>query len=100
MQIQSRKKEIDEMADDFGILYDDAELLYNEGYCKREWFDAKTNPPKESGEVLVFTKGGVQAVLNYSVRHKAFNAFDDFMYAENAIEVTHWMPLLPDPKGE
>lgn len=94
------KKQIDEMAFAFGVLYEDAEMLYNEGYCKREWSDAKTNPPTESGEVLVFTKRGYQMILNYSVRHNAFNASDDFEYAERAIEVTHWMPLPPDPKGE
>lgn len=77
-----------------------AKLIYDAGYRKQEWFDAKTNPPTESGEVLVFTKSGFHMILNYSVRHKAFNAFDDFEDAERAIEVTHWMPLLPDPKGE
>ena len=65
---------------------------------RTRWRDAKTEPPKESGEYFVFCKVGYQAIINYSARHKAFNALDDEENPIYALEVTHWMPLPEEPK--
>ena len=67
---------------------------------RTRWRDAKTEPPKESGEYFVFCKVGYQAIINYSARHKAFNALDDEEAPIYALEVTHWMPMPEEPKGD
>ena len=65
---------------------------------KNQWIDAEYCLPQESGEYLVITRCGNYMVLNYSVRHKVFNAHDDSYSAENEIQVKYWMRLPKMPK--
>ena len=48
--------------------------------------------PEKSGEYLVFTANGNWTVLNYSARHKAFNAYDEGS-KNREIHCISWMPL-------
>ena len=66
---------------------------------KNQWINAKYCLPQESGDYLVITRCGHYGVLNYSVRHKVFNAHDDFDTADNAIQVKYWMRLPQIPKA-
>ena len=79
-----------------------------------EWFDAKTNPPKEEGQYLCVSSGfNVQHywILGYTNNLESVNEYDfqgnvrpgwyeyDSEYGHyEVISVTHWMPLpeLPD----
>ena len=64
------------------------------------WISVKDRLPDESEEYLVFSKRGYRSVLDYSTRHKEFNAKDTDKKPLHAIEVTHWMPLPEPPKEE
>lgn len=55
--------------------------------------DARTARPGYSGPALVCSAGYGWAVLNYSTRHDAFNAFDSCSGAEHAIPVDYWATL-------
>ena len=65
-----------------------------------KWISVKDRLPEKSGPVLVCI-GEFQnmTTLEYSVKHHAFNAYDELPDAENTIDnVTHWMPLPEPPK--
>ena len=62
-----------------------------------QWISVEERLPEKSGEVLTYRPNFV-TVMDYSIKHKAFNAFDDLESASYAIEVTHWMPLPKPPK--
>ena len=49
--------------------------------CHIELFNAYTTPPVESGEYLCYIDGE-WLITNYSVKHKAFNVFDDWPLPE------------------
>lgn len=66
---------------------------------RARWRDAKTEPPEESGEYIVFCKSGYQNVMDYSARHKAFNVHDTEEEPFYRVEVTHWMPPHEPPKS-
>lgn len=56
--------------------------------------------PPESGDYLICCDGGYIAVIHYSQRHNAWNAFDSQDVPTRFFgDVTHWMPLPPLPEG-
>lgn len=55
--------------------------------------------PPESGRYLVYAKSGYVTTLDYSQRHRAWNAFDFEAAPSCPLVVTHWMPLPPLPEG-
>ena len=64
-----------------------------------KWINFNTRKPNESGDYLVVLKETRQRyVLSYSVKHKAFNAFDELKTNNYEIPITHWMKLPPLPK--
>ncbi len=67
-----------------------------------EFHDARTTRPERSGPALVCESGYGWAVLNYSARHDAFNAYDSCVGAEHAIPVDYWaaLPEIPYEKEE
>lgn len=67
---------------------------------EREWISCKDKLPEKSGYYLIISDNGHADVLSYSVRHKAFNAFDLFEDARYALRCTHWMPIPKLPKGD
>lgn len=64
------------------------------------WVSVNDRLPDKSGDVLVcYGEYNCITVLNYSWRHRAFNAFDALPNAENKIDgVNYWMPLPELPK--
>ena len=62
------------------------------------WKKFPEEMPPESGRYLVCTKGGYVSTLNYSQRHRAWNAFDFEAAPSYQLVVTHWMPLPPLPE--
>ena len=68
---------------------------------KSEWVSVKDRLPESSGMVICFDMAHIFYVVNYSVKHKKFNAYDivdgDFYALET---VTRWMPLPEPPKEE
>lgn len=78
-----------------------ARRAYEAGYRKQEWISVDERLPEASGDCLVATNIGGIYQVNYSHRHKTFNATDEedgYKYA--MMTVTHWMPLPEPPKGE
>lgn len=78
-----------------------AERAVEAGYKKQEWISVAERLPEQSGEYLTYHEG-VFSTLEYSKRHKMFNASDDLdekFSKANCIEVSHWMPLPEAPKG-
>ena len=63
-----------------------------------EWISVKDRLPERSGEYLVFTANGAYMALEYSEKHRAFNASDWLEDANKAISCTHWMPLPDVPE--
>ena len=54
------------------------------------WINVKDRLPEKSGKYLICANQYVIAV-EFSTRHKKFNAFDIFDNADNAFSgVTHW----------
>ena len=41
-----------------------------------EWHDAKTDPPKKSGEYLSVTMHGTVCEVHFSAKHNRFNFYD------------------------
>ena len=77
-----------------------ANAIINNGYRKQEWISVAERLPEESGYYLTY-HNGVTSALEYSVRHKLFNAADDLPEAfskEHSLTVSHWMPLPEAPK--
>ena len=111
--MSKEKQTIEEMARDVcdSIVWDQdgyaevdclstAKVLRLKGYCKQEWISVDERLPEESGYYLTYNEG-VTSALEYSVRHKLFNATDDLPEAfskKNSITVSHWMPLPEPPK--
>lgn len=61
---------------------------------KIKWHNAAEELPKESCQVVAWIpSAGYCATLNYSARHKLFNAWDfepRISALKTAIEVSHW----------
>ena len=78
-----------------------AERAVEAGYVKQSgWISVDERLPEQSGEYLTYHEG-VFSTLEYSKRHKLFNAADDLPEAfskKNSITVSHWMPLPEPPK--
>lgn len=67
-----------------------------------EWISVKERLPEAGGKYLTISPTGIYSVLNYSVRYRAFNAYDEQPKSslKYSINVTHWMPLPEPPKEE
>lgn len=63
-----------------------------------KWVSVAERLPENSGKYLVFTHAGIIEVLHYSVKHRAFNAFDSLPDSAGSIRVRYWMPLPEPPK--
>ena len=62
---------------------------------------AVSEPPKETGEYIVKTKGGEKATsLWYSKFRNGWYEFSDDNYTTPYEDVTHWMPLPEPPKED
>lgn len=55
-----------------------------------EWHDAKTDPPKKSGNYICCTAWGFIQKVPYSARHKIFNAHDEDERPEHGFQVDLW----------
>lgn len=68
---------------------------------KTNWIPTSERLPEESGKVLVCLAYGCINVVNYSVKHRKFNNYDDCPeFPTRAFEnVVAWMPL-PEPYKE
>lgn len=55
-----------------------------------EWHDAKTDPPKESGNYICCTAWEYIQKVPYSARHKIFNARDEDERPEHGFQVALW----------
>lgn len=55
-----------------------------------EWHDAKTDPPKKSGDYIGCCASGLILKLPYSVRHKIFNAHDEEKEPVRGLQVALW----------
>lgn len=63
-----------------------------------KWISVEERLPKESGRYIVrFPSGNIDSVT-YSRMHNAFNASDMLPHKNNAMTVTHWMPLPSAPE--
>lgn len=61
-----------------------------------EWISVKDRLPEYSCEVITYdAKKHVAQTLGYSKKWGKFNASDCLDHCNNAIDVTHWMPI-PD----
>ena len=63
-----------------------------------KWVSVREKLPENSGKYLAFTHGGNIEAFHYSVKHRAFNAFDSLPDSANSIRVRYWMPLPEAPK--
>ena len=64
-----------------------------------DWISVKERLPENSGKYLICANQYVHAV-EFSTRHKKFNAFDILDNADNAFSgVTHWA-YINLPEGE
>ena len=59
------------------------------------WKKAWKELPEEAGWYLVMTNAGNITVLNFNMKHMAWNVTDSYTDAE--IKVLYWMPLPPLP---
>ncbi len=87
---------------------DIAEQLYYEGYRKQskpiscghengvEWISVEDRLPDKYGDVICFTRKGTIWQVTYNPTYKLFNVSYDNV--ENAMDVTHWMPLPQPPE--
>lgn len=55
-----------------------------------EWHDAKTDPPKESGNYITCSAWESIQKLPYSARHKIFNAHDEEEKPAHGLQVALW----------
>lgn len=58
-----------------------------------DWIPVEDALPPCSGEYLILTSSCVLSV-EYSAVHQAFNARDEAPDAPDALEPTHWMPIV------
>jgi hypothetical protein len=76
-----------------------AVILAKDGiYVNYRWRKFPDELPPESGRYLVYAKSGYVTTLDYSQRHRAWNAFDFEAAPSCPLVVTHWMPLPPLPE--
>ena len=61
-----------------------------------EWHDAKTDPPKESGEYLSVTANGTISEVHYSAMHNRFNFYDHNDPAEPNVYNTVFWAEVPE----
>lgn len=67
---------------------------------KANWIPCSERLPEKSGEVLVCTESQYIGVVNYSVKHKQFNNYDECPRSDTCFSDTvAWMPL-PEPYKE
>lgn len=83
-----------------------ADHLIENGVTVQRWISVDERLPEKSGTYACLTriKTGLVLVLalDYSAKHKKFNAFDSLseqLADSYSINVTHWQPL-PEPKKE
>ncbi len=65
-----------------------------------KWVSVKDRLPDKSGYYLILSNTRDARIWSYSVKHKAFNAFDLLEDARYALPVTYWMPLPEPPKED
>ena len=72
-----------------------ADYLLDNGVTVQEWISVEDRLPEDQEEVLVCTrsKNGIRNI------DKGYMAIDHFIH-RGCAEVTHWMPLPEQPKGE
>lgn len=63
-----------------------------------DWIPVEDALPPCSGEYLILIPSSCIISVGYSAVHQAFNAWDDAPDAPNALNPTHWMPIVL-PKG-
>ncbi len=61
-----------------------------------EWISVEDRLPDKYGDVICCTRKGTIWQLTYNPTYKLFNVSYDNV--ENAMDVTHWMPLPEPPK--
>lgn len=59
---------------------------------KQEWISVETELPQTKKMVAVLINGNIRSVGNYCIEDKKWRAKDLMLR-----EVTHWMPLPPNP---
>ena len=79
--------------------HDATETAYRNGYAdgKPKWISVNDRLPEKDGWYLGITKNRNIYVLPFSADYKLFNTMSG-SGTENAISVTHWMPL-PSTEG-
>lgn len=66
-----------------------------------DWNRFEERRPDVGGFYLTFDASTKYfAVLHYSVRYQAFNAFDSQKSSKYALQVTHWCTLEAPSKGD
>lgn len=80
---------------------------YDKGFAdgvrqgQQGWISVEERLPEDTCACLFVDKLGGVYFATYSGRHRAFNATDEDDGDEyKNVNVTHWMPLPPLPKGE
>lgn len=88
------QKQIEEMARDFCIPEQDAEIMYRVyGYRKQVWHKASDELPETSGSYIVCTNKWSVCTAHYYADAKKFSA----PCGKNAV---YWTCLPEPPKGE
>lgn len=67
-----------------------------------EWVSANKKLPEKSGAYLTISRYGEFMVLPYSVKHKAFNAYDhsteEYVAKHKKAGVSCWIEIPPLPE--
>ncbi len=63
---------------------------------KLEFYSVGEKLPEEEGDVLTITDNDNYAMLNYSLKHKAFNAYSYSDDCKHKIDVKYWA-YIPHP---
>lgn len=59
-----------------------------------DWISVEDALPPYSGKYLILMPSWCIISVNYSAFHQAFNAWDDDPDAPDALNPTHWMPIV------
>lgn len=59
-----------------------------------DWISVDDALPPCSGEYLILMPSSCIISVGYSAVHQAFNAWDDDPDTPDALEPTHWMPIV------
>lgn len=59
-----------------------------------DWISVGDALPPCSGDYLILMPSSRLLSVNYSAVHQAFNAWDDDPDAPDALNPTHWMPIV------